>query len=126
MSCFFFFVYGRLLIIFFFFFSSRRRHTRLQGDWSSDVCSSDLRCGSRRARENRRFSYARRTPGHAGVSAASPLTFGRNPSHRDQKAKRTWPSSASDKLCGEWKTSVSCSDKDATSTTSACPGNATG
>src|SRR5256885_6273994 len=27
---------------FLFFFSSRRRHTRLQGDWSSDVCSSDL------------------------------------------------------------------------------------
>src|SRR6266850_5996711 len=26
----------------FFFFSSRRRHTSLQGDWSSDVCSSDL------------------------------------------------------------------------------------
>src|SRR5256885_1743506 len=26
----------------FFLFSSRRRHTRLQGDWSSDVCSSDL------------------------------------------------------------------------------------
>src|SRR5688500_19760947 len=23
-------------------YSSRRRHTRLQGDWSSDVCSSDL------------------------------------------------------------------------------------
>src|SRR2546426_7692187 len=32
-----------LLLFFFFFFSSRRRHTRLQGDWSSDVCSSDLR-----------------------------------------------------------------------------------
>src|SRR3989454_4184231 len=31
---------SRLLV--FFFFSSRRRHTRLQGDWSSDVCSSDL------------------------------------------------------------------------------------
>src|SRR5256885_1246607 len=30
------------VIYFFFFFSSRRRHTRLQGDWSSDVCSSDL------------------------------------------------------------------------------------
>src|SRR5256885_4709915 len=29
-------------MICFFFFSSRRRHTRLQGDWSSDVCSSDL------------------------------------------------------------------------------------
>src|SRR4051794_33616832 len=27
----------------FFFFSSRRRHTRWTGDWSSDVCSSDLR-----------------------------------------------------------------------------------
>src|SRR5574337_1845955 len=30
----------QLLLI--FFFSSRRRHTRLSGDWSSDVCSSDL------------------------------------------------------------------------------------
>src|SRR5690606_41174801 len=27
----------------FFFFSSRRRHTRFSRDWSSDVCSSDLR-----------------------------------------------------------------------------------
>src|SRR5207248_3996770 len=26
-----------------FFFTSRRRHTRSYGDWSSDVCSSDLR-----------------------------------------------------------------------------------
>src|SRR5256885_6970235 len=31
-----------MCILLFFFFSSRRRHTRLQGDWSSDVCSSDL------------------------------------------------------------------------------------
>src|SRR2546430_928808 len=29
--------------MFFFFFSSRRRHTRFDCDWSSDVCSSDLR-----------------------------------------------------------------------------------
>src|SRR5207249_12333548 len=29
-----------------FFFSSRRRHTRSKRDWSSDVCSSDLRVGS--------------------------------------------------------------------------------
>src|SRR5437879_8111877 len=28
--------------IVFFFFSSRRRHTRYIGDWSSDLCSSDL------------------------------------------------------------------------------------
>ena len=33
---------GGVCVFFFFFFSSRRRHTRLQGDWSSDVCSSDL------------------------------------------------------------------------------------
>src|SRR5690348_17694232 len=31
-----------LFWFFFFFFSSRRRHTRWTGDWSSDVCSSDL------------------------------------------------------------------------------------
>src|SRR6266516_6929964 len=29
-------------MFFAFFFSSRRRHTRSYGDWSSDVCSSDL------------------------------------------------------------------------------------
>src|SRR5690606_40122265 len=29
--------------IYSFFFSSRRRHTRFSRDWSSDVCSSDLR-----------------------------------------------------------------------------------
>src|SRR5699024_11503589 len=29
-----------------FLFSSRRRHTRSKRDWSSDVCSSDLLCGS--------------------------------------------------------------------------------
>src|SRR5215211_394482 len=31
-----------MYICFFFFFSSKRRHTRSLGDWSSDVCSSDL------------------------------------------------------------------------------------
>src|SRR5437762_14074548 len=30
-----------------FFFSSRRRHTRYIGDWSSDVCSSDLSASNR-------------------------------------------------------------------------------
>src|SRR5256885_10693943 len=33
---------GNVVVVRVFFFSSRRRHTRLQGDWSSDVCSSDL------------------------------------------------------------------------------------
>src|SRR5947209_20630283 len=31
------------MVLFSFFFSSRRRHTRYWRDWSSDVCSSDLR-----------------------------------------------------------------------------------
>src|SRR5256885_1684243 len=42
----------------FFFFSSRRRHTRLQGDWSSDVCSSDLdRSQASRERSHRDRRY---------------------------------------------------------------------
>src|SRR5712675_2530481 len=32
-----------LLMVRCFFFSSRRRHTRCSRDWSSDVCSSDLK-----------------------------------------------------------------------------------
>src|SRR5256885_9567371 len=51
----------RLLSVYtgFFFFSSRRRHTRLQGDWSSDVCSSDLQ-----------LELARLLAGGAGERAA--------------------------------------------------------
>src|SRR5256886_16053947 len=40
-----------------FFFSSRRRHTRFDCDWSSDVCSSDLRFVGRGIR--RRFADTR-------------------------------------------------------------------
>src|SRR5688572_7095224 len=43
---FFFFSYFFVFFFCFFFFSSRRRHTRFDCDWSSDVCSSDLRSGS--------------------------------------------------------------------------------
>src|SRR5690348_17616317 len=42
-------------VFFFFFFSSRRRHTRWTGDWSSDVCSSDLS-----SEKDRRWSTWRR------------------------------------------------------------------
>src|SRR5271168_4902470 len=44
-----------------FFFSSRRRHTRSYGDWSSDVCSSDLRYanGAALADDLRRFGEGR-------------------------------------------------------------------
>src|SRR5690606_39792791 len=30
-------------LVYFYLFSSRRRHTRFSRDWSSDVCSSDLK-----------------------------------------------------------------------------------
>src|SRR6266705_1013309 len=36
------FLSARVRLFFGCFFSSRRRHTRSYGDWSSDVCSSDL------------------------------------------------------------------------------------
>src|SRR5688500_8231026 len=50
-----------------FFFSSRRRHTRLQGDWSSDVCSSDLDDVVRQTRgKNLHFS----TDVQGGIRAA--------------------------------------------------------
>src|SRR6266516_6322410 len=42
--CTFFFFLMSASIVLFFFFSSRRLHTRSYGDWSSDVCSSDLPC----------------------------------------------------------------------------------
>src|SRR5690348_17568496 len=38
----FYFIVLIISLYYFFFFSSRRRHTRWTGDWSSDVCSSDL------------------------------------------------------------------------------------
>src|SRR6266487_3368288 len=51
-----------------FFFSSRRRHTRWTGDWSSDVCSSDL-C----PRANKSYSDcagSRRSPSIARIARA--------------------------------------------------------
>src|SRR5215813_11255077 len=42
-----------------FFFSSRRRHTRCGRDWSSDVCSSDLKKAAARAKVST-------VPGHLG------------------------------------------------------------
>src|SRR6267143_5673316 len=50
---FFFLLSENQLLYFVFFFSSRRRHTSWNCDWSSDVCSSDLRA-LRRAHRDRR------------------------------------------------------------------------
>src|SRR5688500_18180746 len=42
------------------FFSSRRRHTMLQGDWSSDVCSSDCVALADRCDQAGDFATSRR------------------------------------------------------------------
>src|SRR5699024_10887133 len=43
-------------MVIFFFCASRRRHTRSKRDWSSDVCSSDLRAADRNPRGSGRDS----------------------------------------------------------------------
>src|SRR5256885_3229494 len=85
-----------------FFFSSRRRHTRLQGDWSSDVCSSDLRPDLVVRQEQLRntiavsggalLERARWALGHASRDAARALAsqltmqFPRSPLVRDARS----------------------------------------
>src|SRR5256885_6762116 len=73
----------------FFFFSSRRRHTRLQGDWSSDVCSSDLRA-SRFARSSGRPSQEP-TPSVSLIAGRVKYRFG--PSST-RSSRRVMPSAS--------------------------------
>src|SRR5256885_9776964 len=54
------------------FFSSRRRHTRLQGDWSSDVCSSDLRIQD--AEESGRADLARRRESRGSLLSVAAIS----------------------------------------------------
>src|SRR5688500_19371749 len=69
-----------------FFFSSRRRHTRLQGDWSSDVCSSDLSSPRRRsaAARSRRLS-ASRAPGSTRKSKPERWPIGSGPRSEERR-----------------------------------------
>src|SRR2546429_4023571 len=75
-----------------FFFSSRRRHTRCSRDWSSDVCSSDLRenrgrgptiAGSRKPRNKDDRRSWRRAIGKGDEYAANLQTL-----LRDRKSTR--------------------------------------
>src|SRR5207248_9435521 len=66
-----------LLLFFFFFFSSRRRHTRSYGDWSSDVCSSDLAWSLPARIQPGRSGCVSPTASYGDVAAARP-----NPSSR--------------------------------------------
>src|SRR5256885_2804941 len=82
----------------FFFFSSRRRHTRLQGDWSSDVCSSDLamrrasasplRCRQPSTTPARRRRSPRRTTGNASASWVTPWSSRQRPAGDRRSGER--------------------------------------
>src|SRR5207248_197832 len=52
------------------FFSSRRRHTRSYGDWSSDVCSSDLMSRVERSGANILRAMVELVPGGALITQA--------------------------------------------------------
>src|SRR5436189_6065195 len=83
----------------FFFFSSRRRHTRYIGDWSSDVCSSDLGEGpANRLPRLRRHRLAvlrcrRALPGHR---AARPRDPGRRSEER--RVGKVWITGVAESL----------------------------
>src|SRR5207248_7840135 len=77
---------------FFFFFSSRRRHTRSYGDWSSDVCSSDLVTGKIRRRFGRAaeclqpfFHFITRK--FIGIEAQNPIVFCLPPRERSEERR---------------------------------------
>src|ERR1017187_10491637 len=57
----------------FFFLSSRRRHTRYIGDWSSDVCSSDLHDLSGRTDPSSSNPVVRNAGNNAGDECAVPV-----------------------------------------------------
>src|SRR5437762_12577284 len=71
-----------------FFFSSRRRHTRYIGDWSSDVCSSDLGRGGRAAGGvgdgHRVVAGGRRRDGLRGGAGGPEIRRGAGRRQRDQ------------------------------------------
>src|SRR5262249_56338135 len=75
-----------------FFYERRRRHTILVSDWSSDVCSSDLRLlGARRERPGRSAAECREefAPFHS-IASQMKEDYRRNV-HGCQPAKETRP-----------------------------------
>src|SRR5688500_20158977 len=75
-----------------FCLSSRRRHTRLQGDWSSDVCSSDLFQDTETSSADTRFGSVAQ---YAGMALGEDLRTeigrldvkGRLPAHRSEERR---------------------------------------
>src|ERR1017187_10777188 len=65
-----------------FFFSSRRRHTRYIGDWSSDVCSSDLIAAAAIYQRDQHLLHKTCHGQRRFLTLASPLPFRATPSAR--------------------------------------------
>src|ERR1022692_3873638 len=93
--------------MFFFFFSSRRRHTRLQGDWSSDVCSSDLPCAGRGC--SRTTARARTSPSTpwAPASTLRPFCCGSGSGTATRSKARSMRARALPFLCSTARRSMS-------------------
>src|SRR5690606_39279771 len=66
-------------LVFVFFFSSRRRHTRFSRDWSSDVCSSDLRTPGPESYERAPGGAACGRLGRAPLGGCAAAGTGRGP-----------------------------------------------
>src|SRR5207248_6183166 len=93
-----------------FFFSSRRRHTRSYGDWSSDVCSSDLKmassatltashCSHKCSRVHRNGTPLRKPRNSGG----SPSGVSRPPQLETMKMKKTTKRSEERRVGKEWR-----------------------
>src|SRR3989454_277906 len=88
----------------YFFFSSRRRHTRLQGDWSSDVCSSDLSTTATTASSVAGSPYPITVVNAGTLSAANydfPLANFVNGGLTINKRDATWTTTDSSKTYGD-------------------------
>src|SRR5439155_5216103 len=81
----------------FFFFSSRRRHTRWPRDWSSDVCSSDLRRPRGHARDQLLRTIEQSCPRrwHARIAQREiPIPAGPCPSKQQENCGAPEPGAA--------------------------------
>src|SRR5258707_10992148 len=81
--------HAQLSSFFFFFFSSRRRHTRYWRDWSSDVCSSDLRLPKPLVRPTARRPTSPPTTSTCAPTRSSSRRRSRSPKRSDASSKQS-------------------------------------